>query len=162
MFCYAAAPVMCNSQLCCHQAIRHRNLVGVIDILQVNTPIRHPADFQLAVSPECCFGRQVPLPTAGLLRARVESLVWRAAQSGSKYTPRGRADILVTRIIAGKIVSGRLNKRSGSVQGPNSASTDTKRRIVGTHADGQQAVTGLELAHSRADCEPSRAKYLPR
>src|SRR6266849_7157717 len=147
--------------LCRLEPVGQENLIRIHGVLQVNSAVRYPAHFQLAVLPEGCFGRQVPLPTVGLLRAGVEPLVGHAAQGSSKCTTRGHADILATGISPGKIVSGRLNKRSRSVQGPHGASSHTKRRVVGAHADGQQPVTGFELAHSRADREPSRAKYIP-
>ena len=69
-----------HRQLRCRQAICQGNLVRIIDILQVNTPVCHPSDLELAVPPDCHLGGQVPLPAVGLLRAGIKPLVRRAAQ----------------------------------------------------------------------------------
>src|SRR5207245_10891138 len=84
-----------NRQLCCVQAIRHGNLVGIIGVLQMNATVCHPANFQLAVPPQGRFRGQIPLPTIGLLGTWIESLVRRTTQRNVKRAALCNANVSV-------------------------------------------------------------------
>src|SRR5260370_19194824 len=84
---HTSATVGRDCQLRCEKPVRQGNLVGVKSILQVNSTVGHPAQFQLAVPPQGGFSREVPLPTVGLFRAGVQPLVGYATQNDVKRAP---------------------------------------------------------------------------
>src|SRR6266446_5219185 len=116
MICHPGGPVRRDRQLCCKKPVCKRKLIGVDGILQVNSPVRHPAEFQLAVPPKSCFSRQVPLPTVGLLRAGVNPLVPQPTQRSSEFASLRGTYALISWSTLGKIVSRRLKKWSRPVQ----------------------------------------------